>query len=87
MNSSTTDDFTKWQYRQSEKKELKDPTATDAPDVQTLAKSWVKGFEQLDNWIGLHVDVETGMPLAFAIRITKPDTSAFRDEDYKVVGC
>jgi hypothetical protein len=41
-----------------------------APDAQSLAKSWFKGFEQRDNWIGQHVDTDTGIPLAFAIRTT-----------------
>jgi hypothetical protein len=37
----------------------------------------------LDNWIGLHVDDDTGIPLAFAIRSTKPDSSVFRESNYK----
>jgi hypothetical protein len=83
MYSATINDFVRWQYRQSEKKEFKDPPATDAPDARALAKCWIKGFEQLDSWIGLHIDSETRMPLAFAIRTYEPHTSVFRERDYK----
>jgi hypothetical protein len=83
MHSAKVEDFVRWQYRRSEKREFKDPPATDAPDAQSLAKGWVEGFKQLDNWIGLHVETDTGMPLAFAIRTTNPDNGIFREEEYK----
>jgi hypothetical protein len=51
--------------------------ATNAPDAQILSKNRVKGFEILDTWIGLHIDNDTGMPLAFAIRTIEADASLF----------
>jgi hypothetical protein len=53
------------------------------PDAHTLSKNWVKGFEILDNWIGLHVDKDSGIPLAFAIRVGKADSGAFNEGMYK----
>jgi biotin operon repressor len=83
MYQATVQDFELWQYRQSEKKEFKDPPATNAPDAQDLSKNWVKGFEILDNWIGLHIDVDSGIPLAFAIRAGEADTGVFDERKYK----
>jgi hypothetical protein len=39
-------------------------------------------FEFLDNWIGLHIDIDTGMPLAFSIREGGADQCIFREKDY-----
>jgi biotin operon repressor len=83
MHSATIDDFEQWLYRQSGKKEFKDPPSTRMPDAHTLSKNWVKGFEILDNWIGLHVDKDSGIPLAFAIRVCKADSGAFNEGMYK----
>jgi hypothetical protein len=47
-----------------------------------LSKNWVTGFEILDNWIGLHMDTDSGIPLAFAIRVGSADTAVFNEEKY-----
>jgi hypothetical protein len=53
------------------------------PDVQTLCENWVKGFEILDHWIGLHVDKDSGISLAFAIQIGEADSGTFSEGKYK----
>jgi hypothetical protein len=47
----------------------------------------VKGFEILDNWIGLHVDNDTGMPMAFAIRTNEADSGASNEAKNKSSIC
>jgi hypothetical protein len=49
----------------------------------TWPRSGVKGFEQLEHWIGRHVDDITGMPLAFAVRSGPADTATFETSKYK----
>jgi hypothetical protein len=49
MYHATFQDFERWQHRQSQVKEYKDPPATNAPETQDLSKNWVKGHEILDN--------------------------------------
>ena len=71
-----------WHSRQQEKLSFKDPTES-APVASDLAKNWAKGFEQLEHWIGLHVDDATGMPLAFAVRVGKADASPYESSNYQ----
>ena len=81
MYSASSLDLISWKARQQEKLSFKDPK-DDAPDANLLAKNWAKGFEQLEHWIGLHVDKASGMPLAFAIRVTEPDSTPYNSSNY-----
>jgi hypothetical protein len=74
-------DFVVWKSRHDEKKTFKDPKEGFL-DADILAKNWVKGFEQLEHWIGRHIDDVTGMPLAFAVRNGPADTNTFDAKKY-----
>jgi hypothetical protein len=65
--------------RHQEKLSFKDPKE-DAPDAVELY--WAKRFEQLEHWIGLHVDKTTGMSLAFAIGVGEVDNSPYYSTHY-----
>jgi hypothetical protein len=81
MYRASASDILTWKARHQEKLSFKDPKEN-VPDANLLAKNWAKGFEQLDHWIGLHVDKATGMPLAFAIRAAELDSTAFKSSNY-----
>lgn len=81
MYSATAEDLIIWHARQQEKKAFKDPTEG-KPDIEKISKSWPKAFDQLEHWIGLHVDEASGIPLAFAVRVGPPDEDAYNHTKY-----
>jgi hypothetical protein len=81
MYNAKTADILSWKTRHQEKLSFKDPKDK-APDANLIAKNWATGFEQLEHWIGLHVDEATGMPLIFAVRVAELDDSPFLSSNY-----
>jgi hypothetical protein len=84
MYNARTADILSWKSRHQEKLSFKDPKDK-APDANLIAKNWAKGFEQLERWIGLHVDEATGMPLVFAVRVAELDDSPFLSSNYSSI--
>jgi hypothetical protein len=65
------------------------PPRSTGNKIHCMPKLWPKlgqGLRELGNRIELHVDIEAGIPLPFAIKLTEHDTTAFIDEDSEVAG-